>query len=194
MTIQYKDGSEATTLSNKNTPFLEQMQYLGVDEKQLSQLQYEIMETNMATGEKVINMIVSFAMLGLVAFFIVRMSGGGLMSLRKKYVEGAVPDTTLKDVAGMDECREELADIVTFLKDNSHYERMGARMPHGVLLVGDPGTGKTLLAKAIAGEAGVPFFSTAGSEFVEIFVGMGASRVRSLFKEGAFQGSLHYFH
>src|SRR6185369_16631595 len=76
-----------------------------------------------------------------------------------------------------------LIDIVTFLKNNEMYQDMGARMPRGVLLVGDPGTGKTLLAKAIAGEAGVPFFSTAGSEFVEVFVGVGASRVRSLFKK-----------
>jgi cell division protease FtsH len=83
----------------------------------------------------------------------------------------------------VDECREELEDIVTFLKDNAVYQRMGARMPRGVLLVGDPGTGKTLLAKAIAGEAGVPFFSTSGSEFVEVFVGVGASRVRALFKK-----------
>jgi cell division protease FtsH len=86
-------------------------------------------------------------------------------------------------VAGMDESREELADIVNFLKDNQLYERIGARMPHGILLAGDPGTGKTLLAKAIAGEAGVPFFSTSGSEFVEMFVGVGASRVRTLFKK-----------
>jgi cell division protease FtsH len=83
----------------------------------------------------------------------------------------------------MDENREELVDIVAFLKDNQLYEHMGARMPHGVLLAGDPGTGKTLLAKAIAGEAGVPFFSTSGSEFVEVFVGVGAARVRSLFKK-----------
>ena len=83
----------------------------------------------------------------------------------------------------MDESREELIDIVTFLKNNEMYEKMGARMPRGVLLVGDPGTGKTLLAKAIAGEAGVPFFTTSGPEFVEVFVGVGASRVRSLFKK-----------
>jgi cell division protease FtsH len=86
-------------------------------------------------------------------------------------------------VAGIDECREELADIVTFLKDSQQYDHMGARMPRGVMLVGDPGTGKTLMAKAIAGEAGVPFYATSGSEFVEMFVGVGAGRVRSLFKK-----------
>ena len=122
-------------------------------------------------------------MLGLMAFAMTRVTGGGLMAFRKKYTEGDIPDTRFRDVAGMDESREELVDIVTFLKDNSLYQRMGARMPRGVLLVGDPGTGKTLLAKAIAGEAGVPFFTTSGSEFVEVFVGIGASRVRSLFKK-----------
>ncbi len=106
-----------------------------------------------------------------------------MAGLRKKYAEGEIPETTFKDVAGIDETREELIDIVAFLKNREMYARMGARMPRGVLLVGDPGTGKTLLAKAIAGEAGVPFFTTSGSEFVEVFVGVGASRVRSLFKK-----------
>jgi ATP-dependent Zn protease len=122
-------------------------------------------------------------MLGMMGFALTRMTGG--MIGRKKYAEGIIPNVTFKDVAGMDENREELVDIVAFLKDNQLYERMGARMPHGVLLAGDPGTGKTLLAKAIAGEAGVPFFSTSGSEFVEVFVGVGAGRVRSLFKKPA---------
>jgi cell division protease FtsH len=140
-------------------------------------------ETSKLTGEKAINTLVSIAMLGLMAFALTRVTGGGLMAFRKKYTEGDIPETRFRDVAGVDECREELVDIVTFLKDNSLYQRMGARMPRGVLLVGDPGTGKTLLAKAIAGEAGVPFFTTSGSEFVELFVGMGASRVRSLFKK-----------
>lgn len=91
-------------------------------------------------------------MLGMMGFALTRLSGGVLG--RKKYVEGAIPNITFKDVAGMDESREELVDIVTFLKDTQLYERIGARMPHGILLAGDPGTGKTLLAKAIAGEAG----------------------------------------
>lgn len=183
LTIHYKDGSQATTLGNKNASFLEQMRYLGVSESQLSKLEYEIVEASMTTNDRILNMLMSFALLGLVAFAVVRISGSGLGSIRKKYVEGAIPDTTFNDVAGVDECRTELADIVTFLKDNTYYERLGAHMPRGVLLVGDPGTGKTLLARAIAGEAGVPFFSTSGSEFVEIFVGVGAGRVRSLFKK-----------
>jgi cell division protease FtsH len=182
LTIYYKDGSQDTARRDKDAPFLEQMRFLGVSNSQLAKLQYEIVETSMLTGEKAISVFLSLAMLGLVAFAMIRLTGGGLMATRKKYTEGDVPDTTFEDVAGADESREELVDIVTFLKDSAMYRRMGARMPRGVLLVGDPGTGKTLLAKAIAGEAGVPFFSTSGSEFVEVFVGVGASRVRSLFK------------
>ncbi|MBQ5840833.1 MAG: ATP-dependent zinc metalloprotease FtsH, partial [Clostridia bacterium] len=87
-----------------------------------------------------------------------------------------------KDVAGVDECKAELEEIVEFLRDPGYYERLGAKIPHGVLLVGPPGTGKTLLAKAVAGEAGVPFYSISGSDFVEMYVGVGASRVRDLFE------------
>jgi cell division protease FtsH len=183
LTIYYKDGSQHTTRRDQGASFLEQMEYLGVSNHQMSKLRYEIVETSKLTGEKAINTLVSIAMLGLMAFALTRVTGGGLMAFRKKYTEGVVPDTRFRDVAGVDECREELVDIVTFLKDNSVYQRMGARIPRGVLLVGDPGTGKTLLARAIAGEAGVPFFTTSGSEFVELFVGMGASRVRALFKK-----------
>jgi len=183
LTIHYKDKSQHTTRRDKTAPFLEQMKYLGVSESQMSKLQYELVEQKSMSGDKVINIVISVAMLGLLGFAMVRMNGGAMAGIRKKYTEGDIPNTTFKDVAGMDESREELIDIVTFLKNKEMYARMGARMPRGVLLVGDPGTGKTLLAKAIAGEAGVPFFTTSGSEFVEVFVGVGASRVRSLFKK-----------
>ncbi len=179
--IHYKDETQDTTRRDQSTSFLEQMQFLGVNRSQMSNLEYEIVASNTTASDKVVSTVLSLAMLGMMGFALMRLSGG--MLSRKKYVEGAIPNITFKDVAGMDESREELVDIVTFLKDNQLYERMGARMPHGVLLAGDPGTGKTLLAKAIAGEAGVPFFSTSGSEFVEMFVGVGASRVRSLFKK-----------
>jgi cell division protease FtsH len=111
---------------------------------------------------------------------------GGLMQVGKSkakiYVE---TDTkvTFADVAGVDEAKEELMEIVNFLKDPQTYGRLGARIPKGILLVGPPGTGKTLLARAVAGEAGVPFFSISGSEFVEMFVGVGAARVRDLFEQ-----------
>ncbi|NDC25452.1 MAG: ATP-dependent zinc metalloprotease FtsH, partial [Proteobacteria bacterium] len=112
--------------------------------------------------------------------------GGGLMSVgqsrAKIYVEKDTK-TTFKDVAGVEEAKEELKEVVDFLKDPKSFGRLGARVPKGVLLVGPPGTGKTLFAKAVAGEAGVPFFSISGSEFVEMFVGVGAARVRDLFEQ-----------
>src|SRR5579864_9380710 len=111
---------------------------------------------------------------------------GGLMSVgrskAKVYVETDTK-TTFADVAGVDEAKAELQEIVSFLKDPQRYGRLGGRVPKGVLLVGPPGTGKTLLARAVAGEANVPFFSINGSEFVEMFVGVGAARVRDLFEQ-----------
>ena len=98
------------------------------------------------------------------------------------------------DVAGVDEAEEELREIVEFLKNPKKYTSIGGRIPKGVLLVGPPGTGKTLLARAVAGEAKVPFFSLSGSEFVEMFVGVGAARVRDLFDAGRSQGALHRLH
>ncbi len=112
--------------------------------------------------------------------------GGGLMQIGKSKAKVYVQsDTgvTFKDVAGVDEAKDELKEIVDFLKDPQGYGRLGGRMPKGILLVGPPGTGKTLLARAVAGEAGVPFFSISGSEFVEMFVGVGAARVRDLFEQ-----------
>ncbi len=115
-----------------------------------------------------------------------RQGFGGLMNVGKSkakvYVETAT-GVTFKDVAGVDEAEGELEEVVAFLKDQSKYGRLGARVPKGILLVGPPGTGKTLLARAVAGEAGVPFFSISGSEFVEMFVGVGAARVRDLFEQ-----------
>jgi cell division protease FtsH len=112
--------------------------------------------------------------------------GAGLLSIGKSkakvYLETDVK-VTFEDVAGVDEAKQELQEVVGFLKDPARYGRLGARLPKGVLLVGPPGTGKTLLARAVAGEAGVPFFSINGSEFVEMFVGVGAARVRDLFEE-----------
>ncbi len=96
---------------------------------------------------------------------------------------GDRPTVTFADVAGVEEAKQELAEVVEFLKEPKKFIALGARIPKGVLLVGPPGTGKTLLAKAVSGEAGVPFFSISGSEFVEMFVGVGASRVRDLFDQ-----------
>ena len=112
---------------------------------------------------------------------------GGFMSIGKSRAKVYVEQDTgvhFADVAGVDEAKAELQEVVAFLKDPKGYGRLGARLPKGILLVGPPGTGKTLLAKAVAGEAGVPFFSISGSEFVEMFVGVGAARVRDLFEQG----------
>jgi cell division protease FtsH len=126
---------------------------------------------------------------GVWMFLMRRMAGGfggGLMQIGKSkarvYVE-ADTKVTFDDVAGVDEAKDELREVVSFLKNPQEYGRLGGRMPKGVLLVGPPGTGKTLLAKAVAGEAKVPFFSISGSEFVEMFVGVGAARVRDLFEQ-----------
>ncbi|MBI5509385.1 MAG: ATP-dependent zinc metalloprotease FtsH [Deltaproteobacteria bacterium] len=128
----------------------------------------------------------------LVFFFLIFLmrqlqSGGGkAMSFGKakaRLVNEGNPKVTFKDVAGIDEAKEELKEIIDFLKDPKKFTRLGGRIPKGVLLMGPPGTGKTLLARAIAGEAGVPFFSISGSDFVEMFVGVGASRVRDLFEQ-----------
>ncbi|MGB9732103.1 MULTISPECIES: ATP-dependent zinc metalloprotease FtsH [Calditerrivibrio] len=121
-------------------------------------------------------------------FFMRQMQGGGkAFTFGKSRARLLTPDqkkVTFKDVAGCDEAKEELEEIIEFLKDPHKFQRLGGKIPKGVLLVGPPGTGKTLLAKAVAGEAGVPFFSISGSDFVEMFVGVGASRVRDLFDQG----------
>jgi cell division protease FtsH len=122
-------------------------------------------------------------------FFMRQMQAGGNKALsfgksRAKLFSGTQKKFTFKDVAGVEEAKEELKEIIDFLKDPQRFQRLGGRIPKGVLLVGAPGTGKTLLARAVAGEAGVPFFSISGSDFVEMFVGVGASRVRDLFEQG----------
>ena len=140
-----------------------------------------------------INLVLPFGLILLFYFFIFRKMGGGagggmgsifnVGSSRAKVVEEGKIKTRFSDVAGVDEAKEELVEVVDFLKSPKKYTEIGGKIPKGVLLVGDPGTGKTLLARAVAGEAGVPFFSISGSDFVEMFVGVGASRVRDLFKQ-----------
>jgi len=133
--------------------------------------------------------ILPFIIVGAAFFFIFRQAQGGnnaAMSFgksRARMFSGDQPKVTFADVAGVDESKEELQEIVEFLKEPQKFISLGARIPKGVLLVGPPGGGKTLLAKAVSGEAGVPFFSISGSEFVEMFVGVGASRVRDLFEQ-----------
>jgi cell division protease FtsH len=122
-------------------------------------------------------------------FFMRQMQSGGNKALsfgksRAKLFSGVQKKFTFKDVAGVEEAKEELQEIIGFLKEPKKFQKLGGRIPKGVILVGAPGTGKTLLARAVAGEADVPFFSISGSDFVEMFVGVGASRVRDLFDQG----------
>jgi cell division protease FtsH len=139
------------------------------------------------------NLLVSWfpmiLLIGVWIFFMRQMQAGGGKALsfgksRARLLSEQTAQVTFEDVAGIDEAKEELGEIIDFLKDPKKFTRLGGRIPKGVLLMGAPGTGKTLLARAIAGEAGVPFFSISGSDFVEMFVGVGASRVRDLFVQG----------
>jgi cell division protease FtsH len=134
--------------------------------------------------------LLSIAMAGILIYLVIRQlqgASGRAMSFGKskaRLLNENEQKITFEDVAGADEAKEELTEIIDFLKDPRKFTRLGGRIPKGVLMVGPPGTGKTLLAKAVAGEAGVPFFSISGSDFVEMFVGVGASRVRDLFEQG----------
>ncbi|MGH9327118.1 MAG: ATP-dependent metallopeptidase FtsH/Yme1/Tma family protein, partial [Terriglobia bacterium] len=132
-------------------------------------------------------------LVGVWIFFMRQMQSGGNKALsfgksRARMLSSQQKKVTFKDVAGVDEAKEELYEIIEFLKEPQKFQKLGGRIPKGVLLVGPPGTGKTLLARAIAGEASVPFFSISGSDFVEMFVGVGASRVRDLFEQGKKNG------
>lgn len=154
-----------------------------------SSITYNVDTSTPGIWTDVLVMLVPTLVIVLVMFFFLRqMQGqnGQALSFGKtkaKTTEETRPKVKFKDVAGIDEAVEELQEVRDFLADPERYHKMGARIPRGVLLVGPPGTGKTLLAKAVAGEAGVPFFSISGSDFVEMFVGVGASRVRDLFKQ-----------
>jgi cell division protease FtsH len=157
-------------------------------------IQYKfVVKQNNYLVQLLINLIIPFILIFLMYFLIFRKMGGGGMGggmgsifnvgqSRAKAVDEGKVKTRFVDVAGVDEAKEELVEVVDFLKQPKKYTEIGGKIPKGVLLVGPPGTGKTLLARAVAGEAGVPFFRISGSDFVEMFVGVGASRVRDLFK------------
>ena len=137
-------------------------------------------------------------LIGVWIFFMRQMQGGkggamGFGRSKAKLLNEAQGKVTFNDVAGVEEAKEEVEEIVEFLKDPKKFSRLGGKIPKGALLIGPPGTGKTLLAKAIAGEANVPFFSISGSDFVEMFVGVGASRVRDMFEQGK-NTTLYHLH
>ncbi|MCR5636752.1 MAG: ATP-dependent zinc metalloprotease FtsH [Clostridiales bacterium] len=187
-TINYTVAS-ITMLMEKIDPYIEKYNEGKKPEERLS---YEIKPA--ADNSLLWNLIPNLIMIALLVVFwvfIMRRMGGGIgadktMSFGKAKIKNMNDEkrkTTFADVAGADEEKEELKEIVEFLKNPAKYNALGARIPKGVLLVGPPGTGKTLIARAVAGEAGVPFFSISGSDFVEMFVGVGASRVRDLFDQ-----------
>jgi len=180
------------TRKEPNESLMETLRAFGVSEERLQTLPIEV-ESAPNSGAIFSWLIMLLPMLLVFAFFIfiMRQAGGGGQNRamqfgrsRARKMEGADrPTVTFADVAGSDEAKQELQEVVEFLKEPQKFAALGARIPKGVLMVGAPGTGKTLLAKAVAGEAGVPFFASSGSEFVEMFVGVGASRVRDLFEQ-----------
>src|SRR4028118_1497273 len=180
---QKSDQAQSVTLFDYNNREL----YSQIRSKKID---FEVKQTadNAAAVSLVVNLLVIFAVLAVLMTILRRstQSQGNAMNFgksRARFQMEAKTGVMFDDVAGIEEAKEELQEVVTFLKQPERFTAVGARIPKGVLLVGPPGTGKTLLAKAIAGEAGVPFFSISGSEFVEMFVGVGASRVRDLFKK-----------
>lgn len=180
--ITYQDGHIEKAIHDTNQSLLQQLSFLGLTGDQLAKVQFEMVKSASVQAGRTVSTLISFALIGVLTFMAFRMIGNGPFK-KKEFEEGIIPNVHFQDVAGMEENLQELRDVVTFLKEGDSYAQIGARMPRGVLLVGDPGTGKTLIAKAVAGEAGVPFFAISGSEFVEVFAGLGAGRVRALFKK-----------
>lgn len=190
--IVEKDGSETVSNIDTTATLVDQLKALGVTTEQLSSknISLEIRPPSAWLGlATALGYILPFVLLIGVFWFLFRQAQGSnnaAMSFgksRARMFTGDQPTVTFVDVAGVDEAKEELKEVVEFLREPEKFISLGARIPKGVLLVGPPGTGKTLLAKAVSGEAGVPFFSISGSEFVEMFVGVGASRVRDLFDQ-----------
>jgi cell division protease FtsH len=191
LTVVYADGEKEAQKDNNET-LVQQLLDLGVTYEQLSpdKIKVEIKPPNSWMGIlTIMGYVMPFLILAGVLWFIFRQAQGSnnaAMSFGKskaRMFSGDQPTVTFVDVAGVEEAKEELKEVVEFLREPQKFISLGARIPKGVLLVGPPGTGKTLLAKAVSGEAGVPFFSISGSEFVEMFVGVGASRVRDLFEQ-----------
>ena len=187
------NGSEETALESRkesDTTLIEQLRDYGVTPEQLAEVDIEVSAPSVWGGvlSGALYLLPVIFMGGLLWFIFRQAQGSNNAAMsfgksRARMFSGEHPTVTFADVAGADEAKQELAEIVEFLKEPQKFIQLGARIPKGVLLVGPPGTGKTLLSKAVSGEAGVPFFSISGSEFVEMFVGVGASRVRDLFDQ-----------
>jgi cell division protease FtsH len=189
LTLTYKDSQTAiTTKANRDISVEETLKNLGVAPDKVAAV--DIVYEQPAQWGDILTILSGFLPLifvGALFFFLMRQAQSGnnqalsFGKSRARMFSGDKPTVTFADVAGVDEAKQELQEVVEFLKEPDKFTALGARIPKGVLLVGPPGTGKTLMARAVAGEANVPFFSISGSEFVEMFVGVGASRVRDLF-------------
>ena len=189
ITGDFKEPMESP--NGKTTTFIAEGR---VTDSNMERLQKALVFTEQRTSNvftQILAQVIPFVIIiGLLYFLFVRQlrsAGRGALSFGKSRAKMLTRDRdkiTFTDVAGCDEAKEEISEVVEFLKDPKKFTRMGGRIPKGILLVGPPGTGKTLLAKAVAGEADVPFFSVSGSDFVEMFVGVGASRVRDMFEQG----------
>jgi cell division protease FtsH len=183
VTGRKKDGSEFRTYVVESQDFVKLLRDKNV------KISVRPVDQNPWYMSLLISWFPMILFIGVWIFFMRQMQGGGAKALsfgkaRARLISEKHNKVTFSDVAGVDEAKEELREIIEFLKDPQKFQKLGGKIPKGVLLVGPPGTGKTLLAKAIAGEANVPFFSISGSDFVEMFVGVGASRVRDLFEQG----------
>jgi cell division protease FtsH len=190
--VVYADGTERSSNKEANATLVEQLKALGVTTEELNsdRFKIDIKPPSPWLGiATIMGYVLPFVILAGVFWFVFRQAQGSNNAAlsfgksRARMFTGDQPTVTFEDVAGVDEAKEELQEVVEFLREPEKFISLGARIPKGVLLVGPPGTGKTLLAKAVSGEAGVPFFSISGSEFVEMFVGVGASRVRDLFDQ-----------
>jgi cell division protease FtsH len=190
--VVFQDGTSAFSRKEPTKTAIEQLLDLGVTPQQLSAevIEWEIKQPS--DFNQIITLVTyllpGLLVVGLIFFMLRQAQGSNNQALsfgksRARMFTGDQPTVTFEDVAGVDEAKEELHEVVEFLKEPEKFIALGARIPKGVLLIGAPGTGKTLMAKAVSGEAGVPFFSISGSEFVEMFVGVGASRVRDLFDQ-----------
>jgi len=190
LAITLTDKSIYNSHKDDGASLLETLRALGVTTDALRTVEIKVAPPSQWEGWiTLLSAILPLLLVGALFIFLMRQAQGSnsqAMSFgksRAKMMTGDKPTVTFDDVAGADEAKEELMEVVEFLREPEKFAALGARIPKGVLMVGQPGTGKTLMAKAVAGEAGVPFFSISGSEFVEMFVGVGASRVRDLFEQ-----------
>jgi len=188
--ITLRDGNKLQARKESGAGTLETLEKLGASRTQLQRIQVEVAPPSWWGGWlSILSAILPLLLIGVFFFLIFRQAqGAGNQALsfgksRARMFTGDKPTVTFDDVAGVEEAKHELSEVVEFLREPGKFISLGARIPKGVLMVGPPGCGKTLLAKAVSGEAGVPFFSISGSEFVEMFVGVGASRVRDLFEQ-----------